>query len=156
MAIIKTSDTSRLVIGTFVKPCARASCSARLTLGASSAFNPLPPCGATSFDTIRISFKGLTGSLYYQCDHFMQSSAAAFRRKRRQCSEGGFAAGEEALTECRGAWEQGSETPLVCLFAAIYKRGQIRPELEQRGWVYIHHVARFVILHGDIRAQRVR
>ena len=41
------------------------------------------------------------------------SSAAAFRRKRRQCSEGGFAAGEEALTECRGAWEQGSETPLL-------------------------------------------
>ena len=40
--------------------------------------------------------------------HSMQSSAAAFRRKRRQCSEGGFAVGEEALTECRGAWEQGS------------------------------------------------
>ena len=50
MAIINTSDISRLVIGTLVKPCARASCSARCALGASSAFKPPPPCGDTSFD----------------------------------------------------------------------------------------------------------
>jgi len=40
----------------------------------------------------------------------MLSSAAAFRRKRRQWSECGFAEGKEALAECRCAWEQGSET----------------------------------------------
>ena len=55
MAIINTSDTSRLVMGTFVKPRARASSSARWVLGASRAFKPLPPCGATSFDMILFS-----------------------------------------------------------------------------------------------------
>ena len=39
--------------------------------------------------------------------------AAALRRKRRQWRQDGFADSEEALPECRRAWEQGSETPFM-------------------------------------------
>jgi len=41
------------------------------------------------------------------------ASAADFRRKRRQWRVCGFAESEEAEPECRGASEQGSETPAI-------------------------------------------
>jgi iron complex transport system substrate-binding protein len=40
----------------------------------------------------------------------MQSSAAAFRRKRRQWRGSDFAEGKKVPPQCRCAWEQGSET----------------------------------------------